>query len=196
MWNYLLAFPIVPALLGGFTLLFFFPESPKALIMCNNDQEAAVHALRKLRKKENVREEIEEIEKEKKESGGGDKLQLITMKELFTLCELRWPLITALALQMIQQLSINGINAVLFYSSIIFAGARISEQDIQYAILYMGVVNVIATIVCAMLIDKLGRKPLLVVSMTTMLVVFVFLTVFLSLQVRHMFFTTNECLFY
>ena len=194
MWNYLLAFPIVPALLGGFTLLFFFPESPKALIMYNNDQEAAVHALRKLRNKENVREEIEEIEKEKKESGGGDKLQLITMKELFTLCELRWPLITALALQMIQQLP--GINAVLFYSSSIFAGAGIPEHDIQYAILSTGVVNVIATIVCAMLIDKLGRKPLLVVSMTTMLVVFVFLTVFLSLQVRHMFFTTNECLFY
>ena len=142
----------------------------------------------KLRNKENVREEIEEIEREKKESRRGDKLQLITMKELFTLRELRWPLITALALQMIQQLP--GINAVLFYSSSIFAGAGIPEHDIQYAILSTGVVNVIATIVCAMLIDKLGRKPLLVGSMAIMLANFLFLTVFLSLQVGHMFFTS------
>ena len=183
--SYLLAFPIVPALLGAITLFFFFPESPTALIVCDNNAEADQCALQKLRNKENVREEIEA---EEKESRRGDKLQLITMKELFTLRELRWPLITALALQMIQQLSINGINAVLFYSSIIFAGARISEQDIQYAILYMGVVNVIATIVCAMLIDKLGRKPLLVGSMAIMLTNFLFLTVFNSLQVGHMFF--------
>ena len=190
LWNYLLAFPIVPALLGGFTLLFFFPESPKALIMCNNDQEAAGRALRKLRNKKDVHDEIVEIKNEKKESGGGDKQQLITMKELFTLDELRWPLITSLALQMIQQLS--GINAVFFYSSSIFAGAGIPDQDIQYAILSTGVVNVIATIVCVPLIDKLGRKPLLVGSMATMLVDFVFLTVFLSLQVGHMFFTAHN----
>jgi hypothetical protein len=182
-WSYLLAFPIVPALLGGITLLLFFPESPKALIMCNNDTEAAQRALQQLRGKQNVREELELIANEKKESGGGDKQQLITMKELFTLDELRWPLITALVLQTVQQLS--GINAVFFYSSSIFAGAGIPEHNIQYAILSTGIVNVFATIVCVSLIDKLGRKPLLVSSMFIMLVDFILLTIFLSLQARN-----------
>ena len=36
MWHYLLAYPILPAVLGGLVFLVFFPESPKALLLNKN----------------------------------------------------------------------------------------------------------------------------------------------------------------
>ena len=40
LWNYLLAIPIIPALIGAFLLLVFFPETPKALLIKGNDGAA------------------------------------------------------------------------------------------------------------------------------------------------------------
>ncbi len=118
--------------------------------------------------------------------------------------EFRWQLITAITLQITQQLS--GINAVIkihkldsiliykfyfffiilkifFYSSEIFKSAGIPSEYIQYAILLTGLVNLLATFACIPLIDRLGRKPLLIVPMITIMVNYVFLTLFLSLKV-------------
>ena len=39
-WHILLAFPCIPALIGSFTLMFFMPESPRALLSKNKDQES------------------------------------------------------------------------------------------------------------------------------------------------------------
>ena len=37
LWNYLLALPIIPALVGAFLLLIFFPETPKASLINGNE---------------------------------------------------------------------------------------------------------------------------------------------------------------
>jgi MFS family permease len=107
LWHYLLALPIVPSLIGGISLLLFFPESPKALLLVNKDKIAATKALKSLRNSNNVSNEIEEISLEAKDSNTDES---VTLKELFTLKELRWPLITGLILNLTQQLC--GINAV------------------------------------------------------------------------------------
>jgi hypothetical protein len=36
LWHYLLAYPIVPAVLGGLVFMIFFPESPRALLLHKN----------------------------------------------------------------------------------------------------------------------------------------------------------------
>jgi hypothetical protein len=64
-----------------------------------------------LRNDKNVQADLDEIHREKN-MGLGSK-NLIRLKEIFTLDELRWPLITALVLQFAQQFS--GINAVFKY---------------------------------------------------------------------------------
>ena len=41
LWHFLLGLPIVPSILGGLVLLFFFPETPRALLTTNKDEDAA-----------------------------------------------------------------------------------------------------------------------------------------------------------
>ncbi len=76
------------------------------------------------------------------------------------------------------------LSKVFFYSSSIFSNAGIASNMIQYAILATGVVNVLTTIICVPLIDKLGRKPLLVFPMIVMSIDFVLLTVFLNVRTQ------------
>lgn len=85
----------------------------------------------------------------------------------------RRALIVAVTLQIAQQLS--GINAVFFYSGSLFSNAGISNPNV--ATLACGAVNVIATAGSLLLIDRAGRKPLLLWGALGMLLSAVALTV-------------------
>lgn len=178
MWHYILAFPIIPSVVGGLVLLLFFSETPKALLITNKDEEATRTVLQRLRNNVNVEDEIEELVRESKESGNSN--ESVSFGELFSITEYRWPLITSLLIQLTQQLC--GINAIFFYSDGIFRRASIADEHIQYAIFATGFINVICTIVVVPLIEKLGRKPLLVYPMCLMIVDFICLTICLVLQ--------------
>ena len=182
LWHFLLALPLVPCLLGTVSLLLFFPESPKALLINNRDENAAREALRRLRNTNNVGAEIDEMNNEAKESKSDES---VSIGELLTSAELRWPLITGLILQLTQQLC--GINAVFFYSEGIFRRASIADDQIQYAVFLTGFINVICTIICVPLIDRLGRKPLLVFPMIIIILDFILLTLCLIFQVNFNF---------
>jgi sugar porter (SP) family MFS transporter len=184
-WSYLLAVPLVPSLIGGLALLFFFPETPKALLIKQKSLEKARSALQKLRSDKNVHSDIQEIYDESKASdgsgsGNGGGGGLLGVGELFTSKELRWPLITSLVIMSVQQLC--GVNAIFFYSASIFKSAGIPDEFIQYAILSTGLVNVVMTFCSILLVDKLGRKPLLTFPMLLMILNFVALTACLALQ--------------
>jgi MFS family permease len=73
---------------------------------------------------------------------------------------------------------------VFFYSSSIFKDAGLAENQIQYAILTTGIVNVLTTIICVPLIDRLGRKPLLIYPMVVITFDFMLLTICLAFQVK------------
>jgi MFS family permease len=134
--------------------------------------------LQALRNKLDVSEEMHSLYKQAQENNTA---QSMTMMELFRSVEYRWPLITGLLMNVAQQLC--GINAVFFYSESIFKASGIVDSQIQYAVFSTGFINVIMTIVCVPLIDRLGRKPLLVFPMILIIVDFILLTVFLNLQV-------------
>lgn len=134
-------------------------------------------ALQRLRNTTDVSGEIEEMKKESRENKSDE---AISIKDLFTITELRWPLITGLVLQLTQQLC--GINAIFFYSESIFTKAQIKPDHIQYAVFLTGFINVIMTLVVIPIIDRLGRKPLLVYPMIIIIFDFILLTVFLIFQ--------------
>jgi SP family facilitated glucose transporter-like MFS transporter 1 len=184
-WEFILAFPLVVSLLGGFIMLFFFSETPKALLITNKDEDATRLVLQRLRNRTNVDDEIEELSREAKQGNSSE--EAMSFKELFQSKQLRMSLITSLVLQLTQQLC--GINAIFFYSDGIFRRASIADEHIQYAIFATGFINVVCTIAVVPLIEKLGRKPLLVYPMVIMVIDFFLLTACMLLQSRNIVFS-------
>jgi len=89
-------------------------------------------------------------------------------------------LLTTVILQFAQALS--GVNAVFFYSSKMFAKAGVPLEYIPYANIGTGLINVIATIASLFLIDKLGRRLLIIYPMIVMVFVFAALTILVQLN--------------
>ena len=174
--------PLVIATIAMLLLILFFYETPKALLIKNKDYDSAKEVLQKLRNREDVNDDIQAIYDEEKQGSANTSTKSNGFFSLFKDSEARWPLLTSIVVHAVQQLC--GINAVFFYSSSIFKDAGIPSNYIQYAILSTGLVNFFATILCVPLIDKLGRKPLLVYPMVIMIVDFIALTVFLIFKVR------------
>lgn len=177
LWNVLLAMPLLPSIVGALCLLLFFPETPIRLLAENRDEGAALLVLQQLRHEVDVADELNELCAEVSASQSDSHMSML---ELIKSSELRGLLIVGVVLQLVQQFC--GVNAIFFYCSSIFESAGVPVDQIQYAVLSIGLINVTATIICTGVIDKVGRKPLLVLPMAVIVVDFIVLTCFLVNQ--------------
>ncbi|KRZ51834.1 Solute carrier family 2, facilitated glucose transporter member 3 [Trichinella nativa] len=147
----------------------FCPESPKYLIAHGSNMEKVQKDLQKLRQVENVNSEIEAIQYEMNAVTAAPKLNFtvglqVLFLDMFRDRILRWALFISIMMMFSQQFS--GINAVLFYSTKIFMdGAGLSEANAQFTTLGVGLINVLMTIVSAILIDKAGRRMLQLIGL-------------------------------
>merc|ERR1719323_2845769 len=162
-WPWLLAMTAVPAILQLATLPFC-PESPKYLLLDKDDEMAANSALSWLRGSIEVHDEMDEM---KQEQESMKLVPKVTLKEMLTNGSLRRPLIIAM-MMLAQQLS--GINCAIFYSTKIFGNAGLDAQASQSATLGMGAMNVAMTFVSLVLIEKAGRKTLMVIGLCIMFI--------------------------
>ncbi|HWQ53936.1 MAG TPA: sugar porter family MFS transporter [Bryobacteraceae bacterium] len=152
-WRWMFASAAVPSFLFFFALLFV-PESPRWLTQRNRSEEA-LGILSRVGGQEHAKAELRQIEQAIAEETG-------TLAELFQ-PGLRKPLIIAVVLAVLQQ--VTGINTVLFYGSIIFKEHAGNAENVAIgANVLVGLVNFLATIVALWIIDKVGRKTLLIVS--------------------------------
>lgn len=182
VWPVCFAFNAIPAL----TCLVLFPrcpESPRFLLIEKKDEDGAKKALRKFRGYSHTDEDnelvYEKIKEMKAELRKEALVKPMTLKQLLTTPELKRPIMIAVVCQVAQQWS--GINAAMSYSVFIFKQADVPETAIPYVIVVQGLINVIATIVAVPLMDKAGRRPLLLYPMCVMVVSFIVLTVCLNL---------------
>jgi SP family arabinose:H+ symporter-like MFS transporter len=153
-WRWMFAVAAVPS--AAFLIgLFFVPESPRWLVEMGRSAEALV-VLSTINGSIIARQELIEIEQTVAEESG-------TLSELFQ-PGLRRALWIAIALAILQQ--VTGINTVLFYGSIIFKEQVHSGSDTAaiFANVIVGLVNFLATLIALNLIDKFGRRPLLLLS--------------------------------
>ncbi|XP_033763885.1 solute carrier family 2, facilitated glucose transporter member 1-like [Pecten maximus] len=162
-WNYLLGCTLVPMVFQLLTLTWC-PESPRYLMINKGNEDMAEKALIWLRKDIDVSDEIEEMRTEMEKAQRAEEFHFT---DLFKRRELLTPLIISLVLQLSQQFS--GINAVIFYSTLIFESAGLSQLNAQYATLGTGAVNVAMTFVSANIMDKLGRRTLHLIGLGGML---------------------------
>ncbi len=158
VWRSMFGMEMVPALLFFF-LLIFVPESPRWLIQ-NGKDRIGRSILKKI-------SGFEVAQKEFKEIKGSMNQEKAKIEDLLK-PGLRIPMIVAIGLSVFGQLT--GINAVIYYGPIILGQAGIQfENALQYQVI-LGLINLIFTIFALLVIDKLGRRPLLIGGMTVVVI--------------------------
>jgi len=159
-WRWMLAAEAVPALLF-FAALFVVPESPRWLVARNRVTEAE-QVLTKVAGTDFSKFEIKEI----KDSLVGNEKRG-TLKDVFKK-KYGFILFIGIFLAVFQQWS--GINVIFFYAPDIFAKARLGVDDALFQTTLVGLTNVIFTVLAMRVIDKTGRKKLMLIGASGMAV--------------------------
>lgn len=155
-WRWMLGLECLPAIFFFFAM-FFVPESPRWLLT-NNRTDEAIDTLSKIYGKAKVETVVSDILSNIKEDNTSEKTPL---SELFKPA-MKLVLTIGIVVGILQQ--ITGINAIFFYAPTIFEQSGIG-QDASFAqAVLVGLINVAFTILAMYLIDKLGRKPLLLIG--------------------------------
>ncbi|UCD27304.1 MAG: sugar porter family MFS transporter [Planctomycetota bacterium] len=154
-WRWMFGAEAIPSI-ALFFGLFFVPESPRWLTK-QGWAERALRILARIGGRQHAREEMEEIQLTlAMEEEKGSVFQLLKPG-------LRTVLFIGIALAILQQIS--GANTVLFYAPKIFQkiGYQESESAFWNTVL-VGTTFVICTLIALAVIDKMGRKPLLMIG--------------------------------
>jgi sugar porter (SP) family MFS transporter len=168
-WRWMFGVMLVPAVIF-WVLLRTIPESPRWLII-NGHAEQAAPVMQKLGEPD-VQGAIAAIRQSVHEQGGASAGQ---HKEPLFQKRYSKPIMYAVLLAMFNQLS--GINAILYYAPRIFEMAGFDKNDSFRQSVYVGAANLFFTLLAMTVIDKFGRKKLLLIGS-------VGVTIFLGLTAR------------
>ncbi|EPS74022.1 hypothetical protein M569_00722, partial [Genlisea aurea] len=159
-WRIMLAVGILPSVFIGFALCII-PESPRWLVMKNRIDEARQVLLKTNESADEVEDRLAEIKLAAGDSSSEAKS--VWRNILRPSPSLGRMLITGLGIQCFQQ--ITGIDATVYYSPEILKSAGISDESkLLAATVAVGVTKTAFILVAIVLIDRVGRKPLLYVS--------------------------------
>jgi len=156
-WRWMFGSEVIPALLL-LLLLLFVPESPRWLTK-QNQHDKALAILTKVDGEEYAKAEMRMIEENLSQESG-------SLSQLF-MPGMRVVLVIGVTLAVLQQ--VTGINVFLYFGSEIFeklGGETIDAALLQQVI--VGAANLTFTILAIWTVDKLGRKPLMIVGATGM----------------------------
>lgn len=158
VWRWMLGLELIPAVLYFF-LLFFVPKSPRWLYAQNRKTEAK-SVLQQIHGNEIAAQELKSIEEKLKEAAV---LAQVKLKDLLKPA-LRYIMIIGLTIGILQQ--VTGINAVYFYATSIFKQTGIGTDASFSSGVLLSSVTVVFTFVAIFLIDRMGRRPLLLIGIS------------------------------
>ena len=158
-WRWMFGIEFFPAALYFF-LLMFVPQSPRWLIMKGRFEEA-LGIMKKLGDDETAIKMVNEIQ----EHISLDMVPKVKtpVTALFAPA-MKLVLTIGIIISVLQQ--ITGINSVFFYAPMIFEQSGIGTDSAFVQAILVGLTNVVFTILAMVLIDKLGRKPLLAMGIS------------------------------
>jgi SP family sugar:H+ symporter-like MFS transporter len=160
-WRWMFLSMAVPAVLYG-VLALTIPESPRHLVATGQSDKAR-GVLRRLLGGVNLDDKIEQI-----------RLTLVRETKP-SMRDLRGPVVgllpivwVGIGLSVFQQFV--GINVIFYYSSVLWQAVGFEESDALLITVITSVVNVLTTLIAIATIDRLGRKPLLLIGSVGMAV--------------------------
>lgn len=157
VWRGMFATELIPALFF-FLIMFFVPSSPRWLVSKDRSEEAG-RVLERINDREFAEEELSSIKEAvaKEEKGSWSS---IYKKGI------RVALFAGMGLALLSQFT--GINAIIYYGPRIMEQAGLQLSDALGGQVIIGIVNVVATVVAILRIDKYGRKKLMQGGITGM----------------------------
>ena len=174
-WRWMLGVEVFPAIIFFF-LILFIPDSPRWLVIKNRIPESK--ALLEKFGSQNPVEELEDIIESVKSFTKIAKDRFFTSKN-------RIPIYLAILVAVFNQMS--GINAVMYYSPRIFEMVGYGKESALFQSISVGLALLIFTLVGISLIDKIGRKKLLMIGSIGM-------TFFLGMVAKTIFITVDGSL--
>lgn len=161
-WRWMLGLETFPAVVY-FIGLLFVPRSPRWLLMHGQEAEALT-VTRKFLPENEVGHQIASIKENIAKDGEREKVSLAdlfkpAMSKVITI---------GLIVGIFQQ--ITGINSVLFFAPMIFEQTGIGTDASFIQAILVGVTNLVFTVIAIFTIDSLGRKPLLTIGMSGIIV--------------------------
>ncbi len=160
-WRYMFASAVLPAILYGACALRI-PESPRYLVRKNRLPEARTVIKKMIGGDPDVL--IDNIQKSL--TSGTDNVKLSALRgNTFGLQSIVW---VGILLSVFQQFV--GINVIFYYSSTLWRSVGFSESNSLLISTITSVTNIVTTIVAISLIDRIGRKPLLMIGAVGMVI--------------------------
>ncbi len=156
-WRWMLGVEALPAVLYFFAL-FLVPESPRWLAM-HGRRDEALAVFERVADKETAAANLAAVEQSISDADDVDK---VAIRELFAPA-MRLVLTIGISIAILQQ--ITGINSVFFYAPMIFEQSGVGTDASFMQAVLVGIVNLVFTVAAMLLIDKLGRRPLLGVGL-------------------------------
>ena len=151
-WRWMLGVEAIPALFY-ILMVMGVPNSPRWLVLKRNDEATASKILHQIMSEEEADETIamvhKEAERDRQEAG------FVTRKH-------RKLIMLAFLIAFFNQLS--GINFILYYAPEILEKAGLATQDSLFSSISIGGVNLLFTLLGMYLIDRLGRRQLIVIG--------------------------------
>lgn len=157
-WRWMLGIEAIPAILFLF-LLIPVPGTPRWLVL-KGKVEKAKEVLTRFGESD-VEREIKEIQEALEAEKGISRVKLFTGHHSF-------PVMLAILIAVFNQFS--GINAIMYYAPRIFEIAGLDRTSALFQSVSIGLTNMIFTIAAMFVIDKLGRKKLLLIGSIGMFV--------------------------
>lgn len=152
-WRWMFWIELVPAFLFFF-MLWFIPESPRFLVS-SGATDKATQVLTKLQGSEAATLKLAEI---KQSLASDHQPRLSDLKEKAT-GKVRPIVWVGIGLAAFQQLV--GINVVFYYGAVLWQAVGFSESDALLINVLSGAISIAACVITLLVIDKIGRKPLL-----------------------------------
>ncbi|CAM6085441.1 unnamed protein product [Calypogeia fissa] len=172
-WRLALGGASVPACLLAIGAIVLY-DTPNSLIE-RGQYEKGKRVLQKVRGVDDVENEYEDI------VAASEMAKTVTHPYRNILKRRARPqLIIAMLLQVFQQFT--GMNAIMFYSPVLFETLGFANDAALYSAVITGIVNVSSTIVAVLIVDKVGRRKLLLESGFQMFVAMLCISIILGIQ--------------
>lgn len=160
-WRWMFLVGVIPSIVYGL-VSWRMPESPRYLVLRGRDDEATM-VLRTLVPREQVETEIgairRAIDADAKAQSGSLRGSALGLKPIL------W---VGIILSAIQQFF--GINAIFYYSTTLWSSVGFDERDSLLISVITSITNVAVTFIAIALVDRVGRRPLLLVGSVGMLI--------------------------